>query len=355
MTRPSRPRAEATAKVAGKPKRSAPAPSAFTAAIERDEVTGWDIVVLRCREPGQNTSSHEARVAPAAGANLFSWKIDGVELLHQADTLADLAQQRAGTPLMFPTVNRVRDGRMSFEGRAFTFEPNLGPNFIHGLARRCAFALGPLTQGARAASAELHLDWDERQADWARFPIKHRLTLAFVLRKSALAIRYTVTNEDRAKLPYGFGLHPYFRIPGTREAVTVTVPLAKRMEAVDMLPTGALLSVAGTPHDLRRPLNLAGLALDDVYCGMTPEKTAGFALAETTPRLAISLGASAEFTHVVVYTPPERPFFCIENQTCSTDAHNLHARGKKREAHLLIVAPGKQGGGEVTFSARRTR
>jgi aldose 1-epimerase len=332
---------------------AAQAPAAFSAEAETDRETGWAIIVLRHQDPATPSQSHEARIAPAAGGNLFSWQLDGTELLHQPDPLADLIHQRAGTPLMYPTVNRVRDGRMSFEGRQFTFPPNAGPNFIHGLARRCAFTVGQLSKGARAAAAEIFLDWDERQPDWSQFPIKHRLTLTFTLRKSALSIGYRVDNQDASKLPYAFGLHPYFRIPGPRDQVTVTSPLTKRMQAQEFLPTGELLAVAGTAHDLRRPLSLAGLALDDVYLGMTPEKVVAFTLGPDGPR--VTLGGSPEFTHLVVYTPPDRPFFCLENQTSSTDAHNLWARGKKREAHLLVVAAGKSGGGEVTWTVRRPR
>jgi aldose 1-epimerase len=42
----------------------------------------------------------------------------------------------------------------------------------------------------------------------------------------------------------------------------------------------------------------------------------------------------------VVYTPPERPFFCVENQSCSTDAHNLYSQGLQEAAHLTILDPG---------------
>ncbi|GAG43851.1 unnamed protein product, partial [marine sediment metagenome] len=46
------------------------------------------------------------------------------------------------------------------------------------------------------------------------------------------------------------------------------------------------------------------------------------------------------FTHSVVYTQ-QTGHFCLENQTCSTDAHNLHARGLRKEAHLTILRPGE--------------
>jgi aldose 1-epimerase len=47
--------------------------------------------------------------------------------------------------------------------------------------------------------------------------------------------------------------------------------------------------------------------------------------------------------------------FCIENQTCSTDAHNLHARGFTREAHLLVLAPGKIARGSLEWQVQGPR
>ena len=326
----------------------------FSAEVLPDRATGWNLVVLRYRDQAKAGQAIEVRIAPEAGANLYSWKVDGVELLTQAKRLADVAEQRTGTPLMFPTVNRVRDARMEFEGQKFSFEPNNGKNFIHGLARRRPFAVGPTgAKPGQAATAEVFLDWDEKQPEFARFPLKHRLTLSYTLRKSSLSIGYRVDNRDRARLPFAFGLHPYFHIPGQRAEVTVSAPVEKRMEAIEYLPTGKLIPVAGTPYDLRRGKPLSELALDDAYLGMVPGKAAVFATSAAAPR--IHLGGSAEFTHLVVYTPPDKPFFCIENQTSSTDAHNLHAQGKKKAAHLLVVAPGKKATGEVIWTVRRRR
>ena len=325
--------------------------TAFVAEVIPDRATGWDLVVLRYRDPATPTRSLEVQIAPHAGSNLFSLKVDGNELLFQPAKLADLAEQKAGTPLMFPTVNRVRDARMVFEGRGFAFEPNSGKNFIHGLARRRPFQIGPLAAKGDRAVAETVLDWDEKQPEFSRFPIKHRFTLTYTLRKASLGISYRVENLDQARLPFGFGLHPYFRIPARREDVTITAPLGKRMEAVEYLPTGALLPVEGTPYDLRGGVPLAKLALDDAYLGMTPDKAAAFRLADSG--LRVTLAGTADFTHLVVYTPPDKPFFCIENQTSSTDAVNLFAAGKKREAHLQVVAPGKSASGTVTWTVRR--
>ena len=84
---------------------------------------------------------------------------------------------------------------------------------------------------------------------------------------------------------------------------------------------------------------------------MAPGKPAWFELSEHG--LRVELSGSSELTHLVVFTPPDRPFFCIENQTSSTDAHNLWAQGKKKVSHLLIVPPKKSARGHVDWTIRR--
>ncbi len=334
-------------KAAGSPR----GPVAQARLVAHDE-TGWQLIQLRVQERPPDGPRLEALIAPAAGSNLFSLAVDGHELLYQPDILGELDQQLAGTAVMFPTPNRVRDSRMTFEGRTFEFPANSHANFIHGLVRRHPWRAGKLGQGKGVARAETYLDWDRKQPEFGLFPIPHRLSITYALDRTGLRFSYRVQNRDRrARLPYGFGLHPYFRVPADRAGVQMQVPLPRRMESEKYLPSGRLLPVTGTGHDLRKLTPLPGLALDDVYFGLVPPKTARFQLAR--PPIEVRLGGSAAFTHVVVYTPPDRPFFCIENQTCSTDAHNLHAAGKKDVAHLLVVPPGKSARGYVDWKIRR--
>jgi aldose 1-epimerase len=307
---------------------------------------GFEVAVLRAA-PG----ALEARIAPHAGANLFSLQVDGIELLVQPPSLDELAVSPAGTPVLFPMPNRVRDGVFEFEGRRFSFEPNNGPNYIHGLVRRRPWRCAPPEVDAAGASVELAIEWDPSQPDFERFPIGHRLTVRFRLEARRLRIDYRVDNHGPGRLPFGFGLHPWFRVPGAREDVRLEVPAAERMETIDKLPTGRVLGVDGTAFDLRRPASLAGLDLDDVYIGMSAAPSFEW----RDPGVRMTFGASAEFTHLVVFTPPERSLFCIENQTSSTDAHNLHARGLVRESHLQIVEEGQVARGSVDWTIERVR
>ena len=108
----------------------------------------------------------------------------------------------------------------------------------------------------------------------------------------------------------------------------------------DRLPTGVIECVEGTKWSLQKPKKLAELSLDDIYFGVAPDIQVWFR--HDTIVLKVHQKAKADYTHVVVYTPNSN-FFCIENQTSSTDAHNLYARGFEKKSHLQILeARGKR-------------
>ncbi|MCI0421244.1 MAG: aldose 1-epimerase, partial [Acidobacteria bacterium] len=323
----------------------------FSAAVERDTKTGWSIAVLKYSDPSDAARSLEARIVPEAGSNLYSLKIGGTELLVQPTEWGTTPSLRYGFPVLFPTPNRVRDSKFIFDGHTYSFPPNERTNFIHGLVHKLAWQAGTASADKKSAAVESYLDWDSSQEGFKLFPIKHRLSLRFTLDAQGVKLAFTVENRDAKRLPFGFAFHPWFQILGSRAETYLRVPAQKHMEAEGLLPTGKLEDLQGTPYDLREPVSLEALKLDDVYWGLTPERIPGYEARDKGVK--VSLGASPEFTHMVVYTPPGRPFFCMENQTCSTDAHNLHAKGLEKEAHLLIVEKGKKVSGWVYVKVER--
>ena len=129
----------------------------------------------------------------------------------------------------------------------------------------------------------------------------------------------------------------------------MTLPADSVMEATpDLLPTGRLLEVAGTTCDLRRPAAVGSLDLDHVFTSLRPGEHARIEYRGLG--LAVTLEATPDFSHQVLYTPRGELFFCLENQTCSTDAHNLFDRGFVRESGLKTVKPGETRRGTVTYS-----
>jgi aldose 1-epimerase len=306
------------------------------------------VLSLEHRDLERPERTLEARIAPEFGGNLFSLRLGGRELLRQPPRPADLAGFWYGLALLYPFPNRVRGARFGFDGGTFAFPPNDGTRLLHAFACELPFeASGPSVQDG-GATATTWLDWSAAQPRFALFP-RHRLTVTWRLGDDGLRCDFAVDNRDRARLPFGFGLHPWFNVLD-RAQTFVTVAAQAHMQAHELLPTGALEPLEGSPYDLRRPRPLSELDLDDVYWGVRSGQPSGF---EARDRgIAVSLTASPEFTHMAVYASPDRDAFCLENQTCSTDAHNLYARGLEQAAHLLIAEGGQTIGGWVRIAPR---
>lgn len=296
-----------------------------------DATTGWSVYSLR--------QGHTiVQVVPEAGCNVYSIQVNGTEYLRVPEKLASLRGVAYGVPILYPTPNRVRGAVFRYRGEEFRFEPNNGSHFIHGLVHSVPWQVTDVGSSAEQAWLQAEILFRPEHASWSSFPRQHALRVKVAVQEGRVRWTYEVDNRaGQAPVPFGFGLHPYFIYQGSREQTYLQVPASHWMEAKDLLPTGRLVPLDGSPCDLRQPTSLASRRLDDVYFGMTAERPARVEFREVGRQ--VTLQASAEFNHLVVFTP-DQPFFCVENQTCCTDAHNLAEAGRNGVAHLLVCPTG---------------
>lgn len=307
--------------------------SPYTYRYDKHDETGWDTVRLCFTEAGRERAT--AHIAPTMGGNLLSLQFEGQNYVYAKPTGSPFT----GTPVLYPMPNRVRDAQFTFGGRTFRFTPNNGPNFIHGLVRDQSWEHAEPLITPEDVSLTTRITFEPGKPIYELFPIRNTLAITFTLQPHSMRLDFSVHNQDAQPLPFGLAIHPYFPVIGPRESVRLQVPAKKRMEAIDLLPTGRLVDLEGDPADLRQPKSLAELNLDDVFWGMEPGSPSVIYYDQIGKKLTLS--ASELFTHAVVYTPQGKPFFCVENQSCSTDAHNLYARGLIQEAHLTILESGQ--------------
>ena len=81
------------------------------------------------------------------------------------------------------------------------------------------------------------------------------------------------------------------------------------------------------------------------FYSVLPEK-----VPDRTIGLKVFMDSTEDFTHMQVFTPKGKPFFCVEKQTCSTDVFNLDAKVLKDESHLIVVPSHTNFKGSVDFS-----
>jgi len=307
----------------------------------RERIGDLEAVVLSC-------GSLEAWVVPSHGSNLVRFSVSGRAVIDFDPALLAKGDY-TGTPVLYPTPNRVRGGVFRWKGRDYP-QVKRGKTIVeHGLVHGEPWECGEPAVEADSACLQTWLEFRPGSAAFEAFPFPHRLGLEFRLSERGVTVTYTIHNQGEAELPFGFGLHPYFQKLAGEEGTLVCLPADSVMEATsDLLPTGRLEEVGGTRCDLRRPAAVGELDLDHVFTGLRPGEHARIEYRGLG--MTVRLEATPDFSHLVLYTPRAEGFFCLENQTCSTDAHNLFDRGFRRESGLKTAKPGETHRGSVTYA-----
>ena len=83
---------------------------------------------------------------------------------------------------------------------------------------------------------------------------------------------------------------------------------------------------------------MADAAIDNVFVGR--DMMDKMAVEFRDIGIGLTLEASENFTHMIAYTPTDKPFLCMENLTCSPNAPNLYHKDKEDISALIVVAPG---------------
>ncbi|MFC1650014.1 aldose 1-epimerase [Candidatus Latescibacterota bacterium] len=320
----------------------------FSGSVTNDPSTGWNIVQLNALNPENPKGNISIKVTPEGGSNLFSINVGGHELVSAPDDIGRFKKSMAGIPVMYPTPNRVKNQTYAFMGEWYkmTFPGDENPKRLHGLV--WDDTVWKFSEPEKTQDGIAFKTWyvfDESNPRFPGYPFRNTLTVTYILTDDRVRISYEVENQDSKPLGFGFGLHPFWNLIGTKEDVRIQADLPYRMLAEKMLPSGELAPVEGTEYSLIEPVLLSTLKLDDVYFGATPESNVRIIYDKIG--LDIVQKTSADFTHVVVYTP--RDAVCVENQTCSTDTHNLYDNGFVKESNLQILEPGKKTGGYIEY------
>ena len=97
--------------------------------FKKENLSGIETIELVTYEAGHKI---ECFIAPEYGANMVRMSVDGKNVI---DFDAELIKQHGftGTPVLFPTPNRVRDGEFTFDGRLFQYDSGTRPAYVHGL------------------------------------------------------------------------------------------------------------------------------------------------------------------------------------------------------------------------------
>jgi aldose 1-epimerase len=299
-----------------------------------------------------DASGASASILPAYGFNMFDLRLPLAgqvrPVLVSAADFADHPGHPAGngTPILFPFPNRIRDGRFAFQGKSYQLPATNGPNAIHGFAMAAAWDV--LEHQATASEALVVGRYQlskQSPAAGSLWPTDAVLQVRYSLAGRRLTMTVTVSNPTGTDLPYGFGIHPYFRLPfppgGDLGRTQVILAASKYWVLKDFLPTGEVQPVE--PRlDFRKGQPIEGLKLDDVLTALEYQEGRGVArLVDLDKKAEFRVTFDDRIRELVVYTPPGKPdVLAVEPYTQTTDTINLQAKGI--DAGLRVLGHGRQ-------------
>jgi len=281
-------------------------------------------------------------VQPRCGANLVWFAVDEQPYIYYEESLLHGPEEMfTGCFIMFPTPCRVPEGRYEFAGRTIVQRKAGRLYDIHGLVRDEEFQCELGGQEVRC-----WLDITPQHPVYEGFPFAGRLTVRLKLIERGLQYSFSYENRGDSPAPVGFGVHPFWRVPGRREDVYVRVPCERSLVMENLIPTGETEPVAGTPLDLREPRCLAELDIDNVFIRRIPGQAAFVEYRDLGKR--VTLHPDEVFSHHICYAPPGKPFVCLENLTCAPNAVNLQD-APPEVSGLRVVEPGRSLAGTTRF------
>ncbi len=245
------------------------------------------------------------------GACIAGLACGDTPVLRSLEPLALTSARQSGCYPLLPYSNRIAWRRFTWDGQPHTTQPNFdqNPHSVHGNGWQRAWAL----RASDERSLTLGLD-HEGDAHW---PFPFAAEQRFELDESGLRVVLSLRNTAAVAAPVGLGWHPYFP---KRSRSRIHAELSERWESdpATELPLRAVPQ-AGIDADV------AHLRFDNCFDGWRGPARA------RDERLGVTITSS--LTRLVVFTPQDKPYYCVEPVSHVSNAINLDdpiARGLRR-------------------------
>ncbi len=313
--------------------------------VDIEDTNGRAVYTLRDTSTGAFAS-----VLPSFGFNLFDLRLPAAGMVRRMVVAADdfaanpSRPGRNGTPILFPFPNRIKEGKYTFGGKSYQIPVANQVHAIHGFAIAAKWDVVEHGSAADGAFVVGRYHLAEHSPEMRKlWPADAILTVRHALAGRKLEMTVTVANPTDLDLPYGFGIHPYFRLPFASKDTAkgrVILPASESWALEGYLPTGDRRPV--DPRlDFRRGQPMKGLKLDDVLAGLAFEGDRCVCrLVDDELGAEFRLSIDRHFRELVVFTPPQdETLIAVEPYTQTTDAINLQGRGV--DAGLRVLGHGQ--------------
>ncbi|WP_031467473.1 aldose 1-epimerase family protein [Sciscionella sediminilitoris] len=298
-------------------------------------------VAAQAKQVGENGAvyrlrrgSHEAVITGVAAA-LYSWKVDGEEILatHDPRVMGEAGYQ--GKTIL-PWCNRIAAGKYTFEGTEYQVPINeVAKNTaLHGLLNFVEWEL------VHHDGHRLVLEYTEPPS--YGYPFHLRFRIGYTMDRDGLQCTLSARNIGTTNAPFTTATHIYVAAPpgGHVDDLVVELPAASYYLVDDnLIPTGKA-AVAGTEYDFRAPRKIGAQKLDTAFTDVTTQNGRSHAIVRRPGSVDIELWMDAGHNYYQMYSDdspsiprPKRIGLALEPMVGAPNAFNTGDG-------LITIAPG---------------
>jgi aldose 1-epimerase len=259
------------------------------------------------------------------------WHADAsgvVDLLQPRSKESQEHFEQPSFPLV-PYSNRLFAGQLLTPEGALTLPCNHArhPIPVHGLGWRANWS----TRQLNDHSAEQQ---HQHEAD-VHWPFAYDCTQHVSLSEDAAHFELSLRNLSDRPMPAGLGFHPWFAID--EDSTVCFAAEAVWMKDGQGLPATALPAGSAPEFEFSSPRLAMDIVQDHCHAGWRGP----VCLTHPRRQIALSVTASAELEHLMVYRRPGQPWLCLEPVSHATGALSLPALNTPASGARLL-APGER-------------
>ncbi len=278
---------------------------------------------------------HSQMLSSRLGAELISYKLDGIEKLHQGQDCVDENGRiywKRHFPVLFPIVGKLKQNKTIINGRTYEMTQ-------HGFARDMDFE--PISKLDNFHSYVLR----SNASTLVKYPYDFALYVTYRTDGNKLTTMYKVVNEGDNNMSFGIGGHPAFKID--RDALLngeYYLEFEQDEEKIHFLYL--VDGLVGTEYaknvmqDTRRlPINAHSFDNDALIMkGITSNKIS--LKCKTGNKTLLTMDFEG-FPYLAVWSKPGAPFICLE--PWYTTADTVKSSGVfTQKTDLITLAPKKE-------------
>ena len=242
----------------------------------------------------------KAQISLNQGGRLSNLVFEDTQVL--ADFDASTYKNNYASSILFPFVNRIKDGKYKFNNSKYTLNCNEVDknNALHGLVYNKTFVCAKKALTLNDASVTLqYKDFGKHQG----FPFKFNIELTYTLNKKGIIVSVNIINKDEKTFPFSLGWHPYFY---SKNLDNSTLNFSSNKKYV--FDNQQIIS--GTTNlNIEMPFQLKAVTLDDCYLLKTNK------IDFLTPEYSFKIASTSKENFLQLYTPEVYNVIAIEPMT----------------------------------------